>query len=526
MANSSSKRTLDLKSIEHAYDHLEYNAGISQNTHPCQIGGRASLFGLVAPLVPQAKILEIGCAMGQNLISIATSMPEAICIGVDISPKQIEHARKEAQALQLTNIVFIEANIMDLVGELGTFDYIICHGFYSWVPDDIRQNLFSVLHQFLSPLGLLYISYNTLPGWSESHMIRSLVQSISPGLNWHADQIPMIDQWITSLPASSIKSRYENLWFNHFRNQPEFYKRHGIFAEFNTPRLISELVAEAQEHGLHYITDSSLKRDFPIHKYLDVSTQSKHLARIDRIQLLDFAQYTTFRSSIFSKQAPYYGGNELNLTSLPRLSVISKLIEVDPHSSNQNHEDYPSSMARYFQNRDQSLTRPICLDMPDTIDIMTHANLSWPHPLLLKDYLQTLADDTTKGRVMSQLITLLIHDYVDLYIDVPSAGTSHKLEITDKLYCPQLSNYNLHYMRHEQKHLTIQGLHHPTHAIRDHPWFPFADLFDGKHTCDTLLNEVKNHRHYQQSTLASMNESEQKKSLKNGLVLFRRQGFL
>ena len=110
MMTSSRQSSPDLKSVERAYDHLGYDAGISSQTHPCQIGGKASLFGIVAPQVHSAKILEVGCALGQNLIPIASSLPESICIGVDLSTQQIEHARREAQALHLSNVVFIDEN--------------------------------------------------------------------------------------------------------------------------------------------------------------------------------------------------------------------------------------------------------------------------------------------------------------------------------------------------------------------------------------------------------------------------------
>ena len=98
--------------------------------------------------------------------------------------------------------------------------------------------------------------------------------------------------------------------------------------------------------------------------------------------------------------------------------------------------------------------------------------------------------------------------------------------MSDERYCPRLSDYNLHYIRHGQAHLTVQGLHHSTHVIRNHPWFLFTDLFDGTRTCKTLLKEVKDHVCYRESALAQKNEAEQKNSLASGLLLFKQQGFI
>ena len=47
----------------------------------------------------------------------------------------------------------------------GQFDYIIAHGFYSWVPSDVRAHMWRVLKGHLAPHGVAYISFNTLPGY-------------------------------------------------------------------------------------------------------------------------------------------------------------------------------------------------------------------------------------------------------------------------------------------------------------------------------------------------------------------------
>ena len=524
---SVSQRAPDSQTLKRAYDRVGYDAGVSAQTHPCQIGGKASLFGVIAPDVRSAKILEVGCALGQNLIPIASSLPESVCIGVDISRQQIEHARREAQALNLTNVAFIDADIIGLAEELGAFDYIICHGVYSWVAHDVRGRIFEALSQLLSPTGLLYVSYNTLPGWSECGALRSLVQQISPGEDWSESQIPLVDRWITALPSGHIKSRYEHLWFNVFRDQPDFYKRHGIFAEFNVPRLLTELVNEAELHNLFYVTDAALHQDFPTHEHAELSAQSKHLSRIEQIQLLDFARHTTFRSSIFSKHPPHNQEHELNLTSLSRLSVISKLIEAPQHP--QEDETRSPPQARSYQERYQPVRAtgsPIDIELSVANELIAAANRSWPQPLPLKPYLERISGATSATSVVTQLITLIIHDHADVYIDVPRGHHPQADDLSDTRYRPQLSAYNLHYMKRDQAHLTVQGLHDSTQLNYDQPWFPFISLFDGSRDREALVRDVQEHPKYASSPMAALSHIERLRSLEIDLHLFRQRGLI
>jgi SAM-dependent methyltransferase len=42
----------------------------------------------------------------------------------------------------------------------GAFDYVICHGVYSWVPAPLRETILRICRENLSPRGVALISYN------------------------------------------------------------------------------------------------------------------------------------------------------------------------------------------------------------------------------------------------------------------------------------------------------------------------------------------------------------------------------
>ena len=64
---------------------------------------------------------------------------------------------------------------------MGDFDYIICHGVYSWVPDEVQDRILTISSTNLAPQGIAYISYNTYPGWHMREMIRDMMR-------FHANQ--------------------------------------------------------------------------------------------------------------------------------------------------------------------------------------------------------------------------------------------------------------------------------------------------------------------------------------------------
>src|SRR5690242_12916038 len=147
-----------------SYDALPYGGGAHAVTRPDYIAAMARLHGLATPDVRHARILDIGCAMGGNLLAMAVAMPESTFVGIDLSPRQIDSARGAAYSLGLDNVRFEAMSVLDVGEDLGRFDYIVCHGVYSWVPPAVQSAILDVCARNLDPDGLAYVSYNTYPG--------------------------------------------------------------------------------------------------------------------------------------------------------------------------------------------------------------------------------------------------------------------------------------------------------------------------------------------------------------------------
>ncbi len=160
---------------EYSYDAIPYPSHPYEVTHPDHIYTMARLFKMEAKLPDEASILELGCASGGNLIPMAAQMPGAKLVGVDLSTKQIGEGQVTIDRLGLKNIQLLALDFNDLDDSFGQFDYVLCHGVFSWVPPAAQNRILEICRERLAPDGIAYISYNAYPGWFMRGMIRQMM---------------------------------------------------------------------------------------------------------------------------------------------------------------------------------------------------------------------------------------------------------------------------------------------------------------------------------------------------------------
>lgn len=134
------------------------------------------LLGYVTPELKKARVLEIGCSFGGNIIPFAIAHPDAEVIGIDLSEIQIKEGNNIIKYLGLENIQLHHKNIMNFEEDYGKFDYIICHGVFSWVTDEVQNKILEVIKNHLSENGSAIISYNTYPGWKHIDILRDIMK--------------------------------------------------------------------------------------------------------------------------------------------------------------------------------------------------------------------------------------------------------------------------------------------------------------------------------------------------------------
>jgi methyltransferase-like protein/ubiquinone/menaquinone biosynthesis C-methylase UbiE len=161
--------------IPTAYDSVVYPGYAYAQTHPDQLAAYARLCGLDPAPVETCRVLEVACGDAANLLPMAVALPEASFHGFDLASSSIERGRAVARELGLANLALEHLDIDEAPARMGEFDYVIAHGFYSWVPKSARDKLMAICRASLAPQGVAFISYNTLPGGHIRRMIREMM---------------------------------------------------------------------------------------------------------------------------------------------------------------------------------------------------------------------------------------------------------------------------------------------------------------------------------------------------------------
>jgi methyltransferase-like protein/SAM-dependent methyltransferase len=250
------------------YDATPYTSVSFPPSAPGQLAAVAHIFGLSTPEVSSARVLEIGCATGGNIIPFAAAHPQARVVGLDLSQVQVDLGRAKVNALGLDNLEFVTGDIaqMDLTA-LGQFDFIIAHGVYSWVPPEVQEALLAAFRTLLAPEGVAYMSYNVYPGWKSKEVLRDAMLLASGG-STSPDQKAreardMVDFLDEVVPADGVLARVVDEFRTHSEGFGDSYLLHDELETFNAPCYFSEMLARARAHGLAFLGEARPEAMFP-----------------------------------------------------------------------------------------------------------------------------------------------------------------------------------------------------------------------------------------------------------------------
>lgn len=142
--------------------------------HPDRLRTVAALRGVNATPFSKCSVLDIGCGVGVDLIHFALCAPNSTFLGFDISEEHLQIGRGLIARLGLENITLENADIAHFETDKN-FDYILCHGVYSWVNAPLREKILGICDRSLSDSGIAAITFNCLPGWQARSTIRTLL---------------------------------------------------------------------------------------------------------------------------------------------------------------------------------------------------------------------------------------------------------------------------------------------------------------------------------------------------------------
>jgi SAM-dependent methyltransferase len=323
-----------------SYDDLPYESRFNPVSHPDRIATMATLHGLKPPPIERCRVLELGSADGENLLAMAQTLPDATFLGLDLSPRQIADGKASALALGFRNVSLRAMNLIDVDDSLGMFEYIICHGVYSWVPPPVRDKILQICARNLVPGGVAYISYNTYPGWHMRAMLREMMLYHTEGTGAPLARVQQARGLLefvarSATPEEAPYARYMRQEAKAFEKLRDSYIFHEHLEDQNQPVYFHQFAADAISHGLRYLCSSHFN-------VLDtnLSHEVKEMLRglgadvIRREQYLDFIMGRTFRHSLLchgdlmSYDAPWPGAiPSLRLTAMARPESAARDIQ-------------------------------------------------------------------------------------------------------------------------------------------------------------------------------------------------------
>jgi SAM-dependent methyltransferase len=313
------------------YEALPYPSMPFAYTQPARLAALTELFGLTAPDAREARVLELGCASGGNIVPLAARYRRARFLGVDLSQRHIEDGRARIRALALTNIELCQADFSRLEFGSGQFDYVICHGVFSWVPKQAQDAIFRICAEALVPNGVAAVSYNVFPGWHLRNIIRDIcLRQARPGDPPHtrvANARKALELIAGSLQETNPYGLLLRDEARGLASRPAAYIMGEFLAAENAPCYFRDFVERSKNFSLTYLCEGDLNASIPEMQDPEIRRRNRALAGPDHLaleQCIDFFTGRTFRRSVLVKsEASCHIRRSRNFDSLRSLHFAS-----------------------------------------------------------------------------------------------------------------------------------------------------------------------------------------------------------
>lgn len=386
------------------YDEFPYESLSFAATHPEVLAVTSILRGVEPRDVETCRVLELGCALGGNLIPMAFSLPRATFLGVDLSERQISVGNSRIEELGLKNIKLEQKNILDIGPELGEFDFILCHGVFSWVPPVVQQGILRVISQNLAPHGIAYVSYNVFPGWLYKSLIREMMFFHLEGVEGAVEKAKKTRELLDALSKAmengqTLYSSMIRLIVESIKPYPDFYLLHEYLEEENRPLYFHHFAKMAASHRLQYVGE---ERDLTFEGLISDEAWKKidefARDRVRREQYVDFFLNGTFRRSLLCRE-----GVELHRS--PENETLKRFLFSTKAKPKDEVPDFSDGhVAKFFLKSGQVVTT----NDPGVKAVITELFRVWPKTLSFSDLLREVSSRYPEMASRESLSELLL----------------------------------------------------------------------------------------------------------------------
>ncbi len=367
-----------------SYDTVRYPSYTHPQTHPDRLAVLGRLFGLEPACVDHCRVLELGCGNGANLIPMAWSLPRSEFLGLDLAADPVADGNEMLRGLSLTNARLIHGSVTEINRDWGSFDYIIAHGLFSWVPANVREKILAVCHDCLAPQGIAFVSYNALPGCHLRIMLREMMLFHIRGFESPEERIKQSQAFVQFLAEAQDTQDDYRLWLRaeakRILEHSPGHLYHDELSEINEPLYFTQFMQQAARHGLQYLGEADYF-EMSDHIFKDTVRQTLgQLAtnRILREQYLDFLKCRRFRQTLLCREGT-------RLTSEPQAENVEHFFIASAVEGTSSPDGQPPSKHQVFTSpKGATVETDFALGQSALVVL----GEIWPQPLSFDELLQ------------------------------------------------------------------------------------------------------------------------------------------
>lgn len=377
-------------------------------SHPDHLYVVGRLHGLTPPRVENARVLELGCGAGGNILPMAATIPGGRFVGIDLSERKIEMAKVAAAASGLRNIDLLAGDAMVVLKNVDglAFDYIVLHSLYSGVPVEVQTALLPFCRRLLSDLGILYVSYNTYPGWYGRGLVRALMLRAGVGIDRPEEQLSVARRALDDLIAAHAQA--DNSFAKLLKEEKTRIDdmdngllMHDLFEVENHPVYVDDFIVRAHEADLQYISEGNMaasrEENFSPEARRQLSTVTD---TVQREQLIDFILNRSFRQTLLCRRGPAVQ-RHIDPDSLSEFHMASPLLPMGLDVDGAPGE-------AFFATPDGGR---IGITIPNAITALNHLAMAWPDFLPALDLAERIGDSAIVAKLA---IDLYPRNWLDL----------------------------------------------------------------------------------------------------------------
>jgi SAM-dependent methyltransferase len=258
---------------------------------------------------------ELGCGHGVTPALLAAAHPDGRFIGIDLMPQHVEFAEQLCRDAGIANAAF---HALDFAAaeklDLPRFDTIVAHGVYTWVDAAAQADLLRFVDRHLKPGGLLYLSYDCLPGWAGDmplqHLLRVLTERAQGDSIARLDGADKIITALQGLGADVLRlGAMGREWEALRRTLPPGYFVHQFLPPAWKPIYVTELRQAVSTIGLAPVGSATIRENVDAFT-LDRPARELVAAASDpdlRELLRDYLLQKRFRRDVFGREVPALG---------------------------------------------------------------------------------------------------------------------------------------------------------------------------------------------------------------------------